>query len=104
MGDIINLMDEPVQIFRSNIINLKLLLSYKLLLESDIKRVQYNLKERLNLLRSESEIAVREGCKLLILSDKKFSGKKIKDLIKFKNVKIVDRFDNKHYDYGYFKY
>jgi len=32
--------------------------------------VQNNLKERLDQLSSEAEIAVREGCKHLILSDK----------------------------------
>jgi len=38
--------------------------------------VQGNLKKRLDQLCSESEIAVREGCKHLILSDKKISEKK----------------------------
>ena len=61
MGDIINLMDEPVQIFRSNIINLKLLLSYKLLLESDKKRVQNYLKDLGYRKLSEREIFERTG-------------------------------------------
>ena len=61
MGDIINLMDEPVQIFRSNIINLKLLLSYKLLLESDKKRVQNYLKDLGYRKLSEREIARKKG-------------------------------------------
>jgi len=38
--------------------------------------VQNNLKKRLDQLCSEAEIAVREGCKHLILSDKKISKKK----------------------------
>jgi len=38
--------------------------------------VQNNLKERLDQLSSEAEIAVREGCKHLILSDKQLSEKK----------------------------
>ena len=38
--------------------------------------VQNNLKKRLDQLCSEAEIAVREGCKHLILSDKKISEKK----------------------------
>jgi len=38
--------------------------------------VQTNLKKRLDQLCSEAEIAVREGCKHLILSDKKISEKK----------------------------
>jgi len=38
--------------------------------------VQTNLKKRLDQLRSEAETAVREGCKHLILSDKKISEKK----------------------------
>ena len=37
---------------------------------------------------------------IIKLIKKKFSGKKIKDLIKFENVRIIDRFDDKHYDYG----
>ncbi len=39
--------------------------------------VQNNLKERLNQLCLEAEAAVREGCKHLILSDKKISEKKV---------------------------
>jgi len=39
--------------------------------------VQNNLKKRLDQLCSEAEIAVREGCKHLILSDKKISEKKV---------------------------
>ena len=38
--------------------------------------VQTNLKKRLNQLCLEAEVAVREGCKHLILSDKKISEKK----------------------------
>ena len=38
--------------------------------------VEEGLKERLNKLRNEAEIAVREGCKHLILSDKKINEKK----------------------------
>jgi len=38
--------------------------------------VQNNLKESLDQLSSEAEIAVREGCKHLILSDKQLSEKK----------------------------
>jgi len=38
--------------------------------------VHTNLKKRLDQLCSESEIAIREGCKHLILSDKKISDKK----------------------------
>ena len=38
--------------------------------------VQNNLKDRLNQLCVEAEIAVREGCKHLVLSDKKISEKK----------------------------
>ena len=38
--------------------------------------VQNNLKKRLDQLCSEAEITVREGCKHLILSDKKISEKK----------------------------
>ena len=34
------------------------------------------------------------------LIKKIFSGKTIKDLIKFKNVEIIKRYDNKYYDYG----
>ena len=37
---------------------------------------------------------------IIQLIKKIFSGKTIKDLIKFKNVKITKRYDNKHYDYG----
>ena len=37
---------------------------------------------------------------ILQLVKKIFSGKTIKDLIKFKNVEIIKRYDNKHYDYG----
>ena len=37
---------------------------------------------------------------ILQLVKKIFSGKTIKDLIKFKNVEILKKFDNKHYDYG----
>ena len=39
--------------------------------------VQTNLKKRLDQLRKEAEVAIREGCKHLILSDKKISGKKV---------------------------
>ena len=39
--------------------------------------LQNNLKKRLNQLCIEAEIAVREGCKHLILSDKKISEKKV---------------------------
>ena len=38
--------------------------------------IQHSLKKRLDQLCSEAEIAVREGCKHLILSDKKISEKK----------------------------
>ena len=37
---------------------------------------------------------------IIQLIKKIFSGKTIKDLIKFKNVEIIKRYDNKHYDYG----
>ena len=37
---------------------------------------------------------------IIQLIKKIFSGKTIKDLIKFKNVKIIKRYDDKHYDYG----
>ena len=37
---------------------------------------------------------------IIQLIKKIFSGKTIKDLIKFKNVEIIKKFDNKHYDYG----
>ncbi len=37
---------------------------------------------------------------IIQLTKKMFSGKTIKDLIKFKNVEIIKRYDNKHYDYG----
>ena len=37
---------------------------------------------------------------IIQLIKKIFSGKTIKDLIKFKNVKIIKRHDKKHYDYG----
>ena len=37
---------------------------------------------------------------IIQLIKKIFSGKTIKDLIKFKNVKIIKRYNNKHYDYG----
>ena len=37
---------------------------------------------------------------IIQLTRKMFSGKTIKDLIKFKNVEIIKRYDNKHYDYG----
>ncbi len=39
--------------------------------------VQNNLKKRLDQLCTEAEITVREGCKHLILSDKKISGKRV---------------------------
>ena len=38
--------------------------------------VQTNLKKRLDQLRKEAEVAIREGCKHLILSDKKISDKR----------------------------
>ena len=37
---------------------------------------------------------------IIQLIKKIFSAKTIKDLIKFKNVEIIKRYDNKHYDYG----
>ena len=37
---------------------------------------------------------------IIQLIKKIFSGKTIKDLIKFKNVEIIKRYDNKLYDYG----
>ena len=37
---------------------------------------------------------------IIQLIKKIFSGKTIKDLIKFKNVEIIKRYDDKHYDYG----
>ena len=37
---------------------------------------------------------------IIQLIKKIFSEKTIKDLIKFKNVEIIKRYDNKHYDYG----
>jgi len=37
---------------------------------------------------------------IIQLINKIFSGKTIKDLIKFKNVEIIKRYNNKHYDYG----
>ena len=37
---------------------------------------------------------------IIQLIKKIFSGKTIKDLIKFKNVEIIKRYDNKYYDYG----
>ena len=37
---------------------------------------------------------------IIQLIKKIFSRKTIKDLIKFKNVEIIKRYDNKHYDYG----
>ena len=37
---------------------------------------------------------------IIQLIKKIFSGKTVKDLIKFKNVKIIKRYDNKRYNYG----
>ena len=37
---------------------------------------------------------------IIQLTKKMFSGKTIKDLIKFKNVEIIKRYDDRHYDYG----
>lgn len=37
---------------------------------------------------------------IIQLINKIFSGKTIKDLIKFKNVEIIKRYNNRHYDYG----
>ena len=37
---------------------------------------------------------------IIQLIKKIFSGKTIKDLIKFKNVEIIKRYDDRHYDYG----
>ncbi len=80
--DFENLTKDNIHVLESPILSNSQFEKLAVFFKKDLKvldctfNIQNNLKKRLNQLCSEAEIAVREGCKHLILSDKKISEKK----------------------------
>jgi len=81
--DFENLTEENIYVLESPILSNSQFEKFCSFFKNSIKildctfNIEKNLKERLHELRSEAEIAVREGIKHLILSDKKISEKNI---------------------------
>ena len=80
--DFENLTKDNIYVLESPILSNSQFEKFTLFFKNSLKvldctfDVQNNLKKRLDQLCLEAEIAVREGCKHLILSDKKISEKK----------------------------
>ena len=80
--DFENLTKDNIHVLESPILSNSQFKKFTVFFKNNLKvldctfDVQNNLKKRLDQLCSEAEIAVREGCKHLILSDKKISEKK----------------------------
>jgi len=80
--DFENLTKDNIHVLESPILSNSQFEKFTVLFKDNLKvldctfDVQNNLKKRLDELCSEAEISVREGCKHLILSDKKISEKK----------------------------
>ena len=80
--DFENLTKDNIYVLESPILSNARFKKFAVFFKNNLKvldctfNVQNNLKERLDQLCSEAEIAVREGCKHLILSDKQISEKK----------------------------
>ena len=80
--DFENLTKDNIHVLESPILSNSQFKKFTVFFKNNLKvldctfDVQNNLKKRLDQLCSEAEIAVREGCKHLILSDKKISKKK----------------------------
>ena len=80
--DFANLTKDNIYVLESPILSNSQFGKFKVFFKDSLKvldctfETKTNLKKRLNELCSEAEIAVREGCKHLILSDKKISEKK----------------------------
>jgi len=80
--DFENLTEENIYVLESPVLSNSQFLKFINFFKKSIRtldctfNIEGNLKERLDKLRFEAEIAVREGCKHLILSDIKVDGKK----------------------------
>jgi len=81
--DFENLTKDNIYVLESPILSNSQFKKFTMFFKNDLRildctfDVQKNLKKRLDQLCSEAEIAVLEGCKHLILSDKKISEKKV---------------------------
>ena len=81
--DFKNLTEDNIYVLEGPILSNSQFEKFNTFFKNNIKvldcafEISSNLKKRLQQLSSEAEIAVREGCKHLILSDKKISEKKI---------------------------